>query len=217
MLRLALAPRDPARLQVLALGAHADDIEIGCGGTILRLCAEFPTISVRWVVLSAKGERVGEARTSAGAFLASTADAGTSVEAFRDGFFPSEITRLKEYLESVRASFTPDLVLTHHRGDLHQDHRVVADLTWQTFRDQLILEYEIPKFDGDLGAPNLHVALDPGTADRKVALLMEHYPSQRSRHWFTEDTFRALLRLRGVEAGQGTRYAEGFYCSKLVL
>ena len=217
MLRLALAPRDPARLQVLALGAHADDIEIGCGGTILRLCTEFPAISLRWVVLSASGERVGEASTAAGAFLASAADSGTSVEAFRDGYFPSEVSRLKEYLESVKASFTPDLVLTHHRGDLHQDHRIVADLTWQTFRDQLILEYEIPKFDGDLGAPNLHVALDPDTVDRKVALLMEHYPSQRSRHWFTEDTFRALLRLRGVEAGQGTHHAEGFYCSKLVL
>lgn len=217
MLRLALAHQDPAPLRVLALGAHPDDIEIGCGGTILRLMAEFATVRFRWIVLSATGERVDEARASARAFLTQADDATLSIEAFRDGFLPAEVGQVKEYLEDVKASFTPDLVLTHHRGDDHQDHRTVGDLTWQTFRDQLILEYEVPKFDGDLGAPSLHVALDGGTVERKIALLLEHFPSQLGRHWYTEDTFRALLRLRGIESGQGTHYAEAFYCRKLVL
>jgi LmbE family N-acetylglucosaminyl deacetylase len=216
MLRITFE-RGDGPLRVLALGAHADDIEIGCGGTLIRLAAEHPDAQVRWVVFSGAGARAREATGSAEAILARMPAAGVAVHAFRDGYFPFVGDRIKDAFEEVKAGFSPDLILTHRREDLHQDHRVIADLTWQTFRDHLILEYEIAKYEGDLGAPNAFVALSEETCRRKVEHVMEHFPSQRGRTWFTPDTLWSVLRLRGVECGSPTRYAEGFTCRKLLV
>jgi LmbE family N-acetylglucosaminyl deacetylase len=213
MLSLQLEGSGP--LRVLAIGSHADDIEIGCGGTLLRLAAE-RELEVHWIVLSANEERAGEARMSAEAFLAGTTTSQVSVEGFRDAFFRYG-GEVKEYFETLKERVSPDLVLTHHGSDLHQDHRLVAELTWNSFRDHLILEYEIPKYDGDLGSPNVFVHLEEDTARRKAALLLDWFPSQRSKRWFTEDLFLALMRLRGMEAGSPTGYAEAFHARKVVL
>jgi LmbE family N-acetylglucosaminyl deacetylase len=204
-------------LRVLCLGAHCDDIEIGCGGTLLRLIAEGWKLDVRWVVLCSNKSRGDEARASAKAFLAGTMKQEISIERFRDGFLPYVGPPVKEYFEELKKEPPPEVVFTHHRADLHQDHRLVCDLTWNTFRDQLILEYEIPKFDGDLGLPNFFVHLDEATARRKTELMLKHFASQREKHWFTEDTFLGLMRLRGVESRSPGRYAEGFHCRKVVL
>jgi LmbE family N-acetylglucosaminyl deacetylase len=217
MLGLTLA-RDPeAPLRVLAIGAHADDIEIGCGGTLLRLVAEHTNLSVDWVVLSGLGERAGEATDSAAAFLQGAAETRVTVEQFRDGFFPYLGGAVKEFFEQLKSTVTPDLVFTHRLEDRHQDHRLVAELTWNTFRDHLVLEYEIPKYEGDLGHPNLFVPLEAELCERKVELLRKCFPSQAGRAWFADDTFSALLRLRGVESNAPSRYAEAFHARKLVL
>jgi LmbE family N-acetylglucosaminyl deacetylase len=200
-------------LRVLVIGSHADDIEIGCGGTLLRLAAE-RELEVHWVVLSGSEERAAEARRSAEAFLAG-ATFELDVQGFRDAFFRYG-GEVKEFFESLKP-VGPDLILTHHDSDLHQDHRLVAELTWNTFRDHLILEYEIPKYDGDLGSPNVFVHLDEETARRKAALLVEFFPSQRGKPWFTEDLFLSLMRLRGMEAASPSGYAEGFYGRKVTL
>jgi len=217
MLGLTLA-RDPETpLRVLAIGAHADDIEIGCGGTLLRLVAEQPNLSVDWVVLSGLGERAGEAADSAAAFLQGAAETRVTVEQFRDGFFPYLGGAVKEFFEQLKSRVAPDLVLTHRLEDRHQDHRLVAELTWNTFRDHLVLEYEVPKYEGDLGQPNLFVPLTADQCERKVELLRKCFPSQAGRAWFSDDTFMALLRLRGVESNAPGRYAEAFHARKLVL
>ena len=208
--------RGPAR--VLAVGCHADDIEIGCGGTILALAERRPDLEVTWLVLSANGARAEEARSSAEAFLAGARSKPTVlVESFRDGFFPYLGGAVKERFEELKREVSPDVVFTHVGIDLHQDHRLVSELTWNTFRDHLILEYEIPKWDADLTAPNVYVPLPGDVVARKVELLLEHFPSQRTKHWFTEDLFRSLMRLRGMEANSPTRFAEAFRCRKLVL
>ena len=204
-------------LEVMVLGAHADDIEIGCGGTILALTGRETPVRVTWVVLSAVDEREQEARDSAAAFVKNAEQANVIIEGFRDGFFPYQGGLVKELFEALKPTVAPDLVLTHRREDAHQDHRLVAELTWNTFRDDLILEYEIPKYDGDLGNPNLFVPLPAATCERKIELLLESFPSQRARAWFTPDTFWGLLRLRGVESASPTRFAEGFICRKMVL
>ena len=217
MLGLSLA-RDPRRpLRVLAVGAHADDIEIGCGGTILRMVAEHPGLAVDWVVLSGDGERADEAADSAAAFLDGAGEARVTVERFRDGFFPYTGAAVKERFERLKAEVDPDLVFTHRLEDRHQDHRLVAELTWNTFRGHLILEYEIPKYEGDLGHPNLFVPLEAEHCRRKIELLRKSFPSQVGRSWFSDDTFWALLRLRGVESGGPGRFAEAFTARKLVL
>jgi LmbE family N-acetylglucosaminyl deacetylase len=213
---LNLEPRGGLR-EILCLGAHSDDIEIGCGGTVQRLVAEHPQVLVRWVVLSAAGERVAEAQSSAKTWLADAGSSEVVVESFPDRFFPWHGERLKRWFGELVARCNPDLVLTHHRDDLHQDHRTVAELTWNAFRDQIILEYEIPKWDGDLGRPNVYVPLDRQTCELKVGRLLEGFPSQRGRDWFTEDTFWALMRLRGVEARSPSGFAEAFHARKLVL
>jgi LmbE family N-acetylglucosaminyl deacetylase len=205
----------PSRL--LVVGSHADDIEIGCGGTVLKLVRTSPGLEVWWVVLSAAGERAAEAQASAGAFLEGVERRRILVDGFRDGFFPYEGSALKERFEELKREFTPDLVLTHYRGDLHQDHRLVSELTWNTFRDQLILEYEIPKYDGDLGIPNVFVHLDEATCQQKVDALLRYFPSQRNRRWFTSDLFLSLMRLRGMEANAPSRYAEAFHGRKVVI
>lgn len=202
-------------LRLLVLGAHADDAEIGAGGTVLRLLRERPRTRVMWVVATGAGTaREAEARASAGAFLAGAAGADVAVWDFRDGFLPYD-AGVKERFESDLAGFAPHVVLTHARDDRHQDHRAMSDLAWNTFRaGATIAEYEIPKWDGDLGRPNSYVRLDGETFGRKVALLMEHFPGQTAKPWFTPDTFRGLARLRGVEAG--ATFAEGFYCRKMI-
>ncbi len=202
---------------ILCLGAHSDDIEIGCGGTVLKLAASNPGLSVHWVVFSASGERGGEARASAHRFLARAAKKTVELHQFRDGFFPSEHAKIKTYFEELKSRVQPDAVFTHTRADLHQDHRVVCELTWNTFRDHLLLEYEVPKWDGDLGAPNVYVPLDEGHAREKVAILLECFASQRDKHWFDEETFTALMRLRALECNAPSRRAEAFYGRKVVL
>lgn len=214
MLPLTLGARAGPPMAVLCLGAHADDIEIGAGGTILTLLERHPGSRVLWVVFSGSSQRADEARGSADVFLAAAGEASVAIHSFQDGFFPSELGRIKLEFESMKA-FSPDVVFTHHTADRHQDHRIVAELTWNTFRDHLILEYEIPKYDPDLGNPNLFVPLRQEHAESKVAALMEHFASQRHRRWFVPDTFLALMRIRGMQAAAPSGLAEGFYAPKL--
>ena len=203
--------------RVLCLGAHSDDIEIGCGATVLRLLEECPKTQFTWVILSATPEREREARSSAASFLVGAKSADIRVERFRESHFPWEGSRIKDRLAGIAREIDPELVLTHWRGDKHQDHRTVAELTWNHFRDHLILEYEIPKWDGDLGRPNAYATATAARVDRKIELLMEHFASQQSRPWFREDTFRALLRIRGLECNAPDRFAEAFYADKILL
>jgi LmbE family N-acetylglucosaminyl deacetylase len=202
---------------VLCLGAHSDDIEIGCGGTLLLLRERFPETEIRWVVFSAIGPRRAEALASASLLLGDPAEQRLRLETFRDGFLPFAGEQVKRVFEELKREHQPDLIFTHYRRDLHQDHRLVCELTWNTFRDHPILEYEIPKWDGDLGAPNVFVPLEATHAERKIEILLEVFGSQRSHDWFDADTFRALMRLRGVESRAPSHYAEAFYAPKLVL
>ena len=217
MLTLSLRHARPTVSHVLCLGAHADDIEIGCGGTILTLLAAEPPLTVTWVVFSADGVRASEARQSAERFLEAAAKRDIAIHSFRDGFFPYIGMQLKEEFEELKARVSPDLVFTHYRHDLHQDHRLIAELTGNTFRDHLILEYEVPKYDGDLGTPNVFVALDDALCRRKIDLILTSFESQRGKRWFSEDLFRSLLRLRGMECNALSTYAEAFYGRKLVV
>jgi LmbE family N-acetylglucosaminyl deacetylase len=217
VLGLTLARPNGVPPRVLAIGAHADDIEIGCGATILRLVAENPGLSMDWLVLSGHGERASEATDSAAAFLRGAGATNVMVEGFRDGFFPYLGEAVKERFEQLKSEVAPDLVLTHRLEDRHQDHRLVAELTWNTFRDHLILEYEIPKYEGDLGHPNLYVRLTQEQGEHKVELLRKCFPSQVGRSWFSDDIFWATLRLRGIECNAPGRYAEAFQARKLVL
>ena len=203
--------------QILCLGAHSDDIEIGCGGAILQLVAANPEAEVHWIVFSANPTRKAEALASASAFLAGAARQNVAVHAFRDGYFPFVGDAVKDEFEALRRVVSPDLIFTHCRHDLHQDHRLLCQLTYNTFRDHLVLEYEIPKWDGDLRTPNVYFPLLNATAQRKVDLLMQHFPSQAGRDWFTPDTFEALMRIRGLEARAPEGKAEGFYARKLIL
>jgi LmbE family N-acetylglucosaminyl deacetylase len=203
--------------RVLCLGAHCDDIEIGCGATVLTLLASRPGIAVDWVVFSGTAERAAEARAAATGFLAGAASSRVVIHDFRDGFFPGEWTRIKECFSALAAGDAPDLILTHHRQDLHQDHRTIGELTWQTFRNRLIWEYEIPKYDGDLGRPNLFIPVSEAHAARKIDILLRSFPSQAGKSWFSADTFQALLRLRGIEAGSATGKAEAFHAPKTVV
>lgn len=204
-----------APFTVLCLGAHADDIEIGCGGTVLQLIDTFPQISVHWVVFSATPEREAEARASARLFLGAAAEPSVDVKTFRDGYFPFQGADIKSYFEDLKSQVAPDLIFTHYRDDRHQDHRLIADLTWNTFRDHLILEYEIPKYDGDWGRPNVYVPLDEATCDRKIGYLQQSFASQHEKPWYSRDTFTAVLRLRGIEAR--VSFAEAFHGRKLLL
>lgn len=205
----------PTVRQVLCLGAHADDIEIGCGGTILRLVSRYPEAQFHWVVFSASGRRYDEAGASAARYLRNAGSQRVQVMSFRDGFFPYVGAEIKEFFELLKRETNPDLIVGHHGRDLHQDHRLLAELTWNTFRDHLIWEYEIPKYDGDLGSPNLFVQLTREERRRKIDLLLAGFPSQATKQWFSEETFDAIMRLRGVESNSPSGYAEGFYCRKL--
>jgi LmbE family N-acetylglucosaminyl deacetylase len=217
MIPLYLAQEGTKGLTILCLGAHADDIEIGCGGTILRLAGQYPGCVFHWVVFSATGLREAEARHAASLFVDSTALRGPLLKAFPDGFMPFVGAEVKMVFEELKQALSPDMIFTHTRRDAHQDHRLIAELTWNTFRDHLILEYEIPKYDGDLGQPGLFVPLPPEVYQKKVRYLMEAFQSQHSKRWFEEETFYALMRLRGMECNAPNGYAEAFYCRKLVL
>jgi LmbE family N-acetylglucosaminyl deacetylase len=213
-LLLDRAPGTP--LRVLCLGAHSDDLEIGCGGTMLWLARRYAPLNVDWVVLGADDAvRRAEAEAGAAAILAGAAERHVRIQRFRDGFFPFAGAEIKEYFAGLARDLTPDLVLTHQRHDLHQDHRLVADLTWQTFRRTLVLEYEIPKWDGDLGTPSVYVPLPEDVVEAKLRILAATFASQRTKPWFDAETFRGLLRIRGVEAG--VPWAEAFYGRKLVV
>lgn len=217
MLRLELPRACDGGYRLLALGAHADDLEIGCGGTVLRLAEAGLIAEARWVVLSGVEERAREAAASAQTFLAGVPKKEVVQRSFRDGFFPYEGGAVKDFFEEELKGFDPDIVLTHRRQDLHQDHRLVSELAGNTFRNHLILEYEVPKFDGDLRSPNVFVELDEDVCKRKVDSIVDGFASQGDRHWFTADVFWSLLRLRGLESASRTGYAEGFHCRKLVL
>jgi LmbE family N-acetylglucosaminyl deacetylase len=213
-----LLPLETARpLKLLCLGAHADDIEIGCGGTILRFAAEVPELAVRWVVFSGDDVRGPEARNSAASFLQDVKDHRVDILKFRDGYFPFEGGAIKDAFEALKRDFEPSVILTHWQGDAHQDHRLVAELTHNTFRNHLVLEYEIPKYDADLGNPNFFVPLTREETQRKLAKLGEHFPSQHGRGWFTDETFLAMARIRGVGCKASEGLAEAFYARKLVI
>ena len=217
MRRLTLGGTAREPLSVLCLGAHADDIEIGCGGTLLRLLSERRSVSVHWVVMSGSATRAREAQRSARRILSRARAKVIRVERFRDGFLPYEGTAVKEVFEELKAEVSPDLIFTHHRDDCHQDHRLISELTWNTFRDHTILEYEIPKYDGDLGHPNLFVPLPDAIRRRKVKLLMSAFPSQSGKRWYSPATFDGLMRLRGIECAAVEGYAEAFHARKVIL
>ena len=217
MIRLNLNAGAAGALQVLCLGAHSDDIEIGCGGTILRLVEEYPCCVFHWVVLSAVGEREAEAQRGAALFAGPTRLRGPMLKHFPDGLLPFVGAEVKAVFEELKQTVSPDVILTPCRKDAHQDHRFVAELTWNTFRDHLILEYEIPKYDGDMGQPGFFVPLKKETYQQKVGYLMEVFRSQRRKRWFEPETFRSLMRLRGMECNAPSGYAEAFHCRKLVL
>jgi LmbE family N-acetylglucosaminyl deacetylase len=209
------APGSP--LSILCLGAHADDIEIGCGATLLRLLAERPGSRVRWVVFSANETREPEARASAAAFLSGSPESVVEILHFRESFFPSVAPEIKTTFERLKGGPAPDLVLCHRPVDLHQDHRTIGELAWNTFRNHVIAEYEIPKYEGDLGQPNLFVPVPRAIAMKKIELITTHFPSQANRAWFRGETFEALMRVRGVECNAPEHFAEAFYTRKLVF
>jgi len=217
MLKLNFNDTNSSIYKVLCLGSHCDDIEIGCGGTILRLIENYPNIEFYWVVFSSNSQREPEAYQSANSFLKKAKAKTIVIKKFRDGFFPFIGIEIKEFFEQLKQDFKPDIVFTHYRHDLHQDHRLISELTWNSFRNHLILEYEIPKYDGDLGSPNFFVHLDEGICQNKTNYILDSFQSQKEKHWFTEETFLSILRLRGIESNAPGKYAEGFYCRKLVF
>jgi LmbE family N-acetylglucosaminyl deacetylase len=204
-------------LSVLCLGAHSDDIEIGAGATLLSMMERDIRLQVHWCVLSGAGDREREARASAADFLVKATSTQVEVMPFRDGFFPEQGDPIKSWFEELKGRTNPDLILTHRRNDAHQDHQQVSRLTWNTFRNHCILEYEIPKWDGDIGQPNLYMPVSSGALQRKIDLLMSHFGSQRSKQWFDAETFVGLARLRGMECSASERYAEAFFAHKLTL
>lgn len=203
-------------LKVLCLGCHSDDIEIGCGGTILKLVEEYPECYFDWVIFSAIGEREVEAKRGAELFTGSRLKSPV-LKSFPDGFMPYQGAELKDVFEKDLKQLRPDVIFTHNGKDAHQDHRLISELTWNTFRDHLILEYEIPKYDGDMGQPSAFVTLEAKVCQKKVRFILDTFRSQRSKRWFEQETFMSLMRLRGMECNAPSGYAEAFYCRKLVI
>jgi LmbE family N-acetylglucosaminyl deacetylase len=214
---LALLPPTDGPTRILCLGAHSDDIEIGCGATLFSWLARSNDVHVRWVVFSAAGSRADEARASADVVLARAARKEVMIHDYRDSYFPSEGAAIKQRFDEVKAGFDPQLIFTHRGNDRHQDHRVVSELTWNTFRNHVILEYEIPKYDGDLGNPNVFHAVDDAARQAKIDVLMKVFSTQRDKRWFSPSTFEGLMRLRGIECASPTGYAEGFHARKIML
>lgn len=214
---LPLTFKHKAGLQILCIGAHCDDIEIGCGGTLLKIFQQYPIKQVFWVVMASNEVRKKEAQKAAEAFLKGIESYQIHIHSYRDAFLPHSALEIKEEFEQIKRQFNPDLVFTHYREDRHQDHRLLSDLAWNTFRNHLILEYEIPKYDGDLGQPNCYVQFNQTIAQNKIDIIMQAYQSQASKHWFEEDTFQALMRIRGMECANYDRFAEAFYLRKAVF
>jgi LmbE family N-acetylglucosaminyl deacetylase len=206
----------PEGLRVLLLGAHCDDIEIGCGATIMRLKKDFKLTAVKWVVFTSNSIRREEARKCADVFLKGVSSTEVLIHDMRDGHLPFAGAKVKENFEELKG-FKPDIIFTHARHDRHQDHKLLADMTWNTFRDHTIMEYEIPKYEGDLGHPNVFVTIDVKTAEAKADAIVDGYPSQGSKQWFDKETFLSLMRIRGLECASPTKYAEGFYVSKMTI
>jgi LmbE family N-acetylglucosaminyl deacetylase len=204
-------------MRILCLGAHSDDIEIGCGATIIALLAASKAVEVQWVVFGATGARADEARQSAGMLLTGARKHEVTVLGFTDGFFPSEAAAIKKQFEELKGRFNPDLIFSHRGDDQHQDHRVISELTWNTFRNHLILEYEVPKYDGDLGQPNVFVPADSTARARKIEILTTVFGTQRDKRWFSPETFDGLMRIRGVECASPTGYAQDSYARKITL
>jgi len=217
MIPLTLHSGASEALTIFCLGAHSDDSEIGCGGTVLRLAEQYARGVFHWVVFSAIGARESEARSGATLFVGPSRLKGPLLKTFPDGFMPFSGAEVKAVFEELKQAISPDLIFTHNRKDAHQDHRLLAELTWNTFRDHLILEYEIPKYDGDLGRPGVFVPLSAAGCQKKIGYIMDAFKSQHSKRWFQQDTFLSLMRLRGMECNAPSGYAEAFYCRKLVL
>ena len=217
MMRLNFDRENTDALTILCLGSHSDDIEIGCGGTILKLARQFPNSLFHWVVFNATGVRRAEAQHAAELFTGCKDLPGLLLKSFPDGFLPFVGAEVKAVFEELKKVVSPDLIFTHTRKDAHQDHRLICELTWNTFRDHFILEYEIPKYDGDMGQPSVFVPLDLELCEKKVGYLMDAFESQQVKKWFRKDTFFSLMRLRGMECNSASGYAEAFYCHKLVL
>jgi len=214
MMRLKLD--GTSALKILCLGSHSDDIEIGCGGTVLELAEQHPDCEFYWVVFSAALVREVEAKRGSELFAGSRLK-DARYKNFRDGFMPYVGAEIKEVFEQELKQLCPDLIFTHNGQDAHQDHRLISDLTWNTFRNHFILEYEIPKYDGDLGRPNVFMPLRVETLEHKTRYLMEAFQSQQCKRWFREETFLSLMRLRGMECNAQSGYAEAFYSRKIVL
>lgn len=216
MLGLAFGQKRERPLKVLCLGAHCDDIEIGCGGTILDLCQSEP-VDCTWIVFCSNKIREAEARNSADVFLEKSVNKNIIIKEFRDGFLPYVGYEVKDYFEEIKAKISPDLIFTHFRNDKHQDHSIISELTLNTFRNHFILEYEIPKYDGDLGQPNFFIPITMGNVINKSKIICEHYLSQNNKKWFSENLFRSLMRIRGMEINSYTDHAEAFYCNKFKI
>ncbi len=216
MLNLQLDANPNRPMTALCLGAHCDDIEIGCGASLLQLAANYPQLQFHWCIFTSDPQRAAESQRAAHALLGADR-VQVDILDYPASFLPARWEAVKQSMEHLRSRMEPDLIFTHRLEDRHQDHRVVAELTWNSFRNHRVLEYEIAKYEGDLGQPNLIIPVDAAHADRKIAVLMEHYPSQHARNWFDAETFRALMRLRGLECQSPSRYAEGFTARKLTL
>jgi len=217
MLKITLGKKKGMYPRVLCLGAHCDDIEIGCGGALMNLIDEYQHIELYWVVFCSNQERQQESYKSFEIFSKKVQKKTINIFNFKDGFLPYQADKVKDFFEKTKKVLDPDLILTHYRDDRHQDHRIVSDLTWNTYRNHLILEYEIPKYDGDFGTPNFFVELSEATCRQKIGHILQVYTSQKEKHWFTEDIFLAAARLRGMEACARSKYAEAFYCRKIVI
>jgi LmbE family N-acetylglucosaminyl deacetylase len=215
MLNFNFFENNPAP-KILCLGAHPDDIEIGCGGTILKILESNPGADIFWVVFSGEQQRLEEARESAKCFLG-TANTRLEYLQFKDSYFPFLGDKIKDYFENLKRSFIPDIIFTHSSNDAHQDHRLISNLTWNTYRDHFIVEYEIPKYDGDLVTPNLYVHLSEEFVSRKISFILNSFKSQKGKIWFMESTFRSLLNIRGIESNSPTKYSEGFHCRKIIF
>jgi len=217
MLKFELDKPKDKDLNILCLGAHSDDIEIGCGGTILKLLSEYSHARVHWIVFSATKKRSEEAKVSAKHFLAKASQKKIEIKKFRESFFPYIGAEIKETFEKLKQKVSPDIIFTHYRHDLHQDHRLVCELTWNTFRDNLILEYEVIKYDGHLSKPNCYFWLNEEICKNKISYIMNFFKSQNKRSWFSEESFSSILRLRGIESNSPGGYSEGFTCRKICL
>lgn len=214
---LALSLPANRKLTVLCIGAHSDDLEIGCGGTLMQLLRERRGVELTWVVMSAIGQRASEARASVRSLAAGAKRLDIRLNGFQDGFLPAQFREAKECFEQLKRDVAPDVIFTHTRLDRHQDHRLVCELTWNTWRDHLVLEYEIPKYEGDLGQPNLYMPLSKAVVDRKLRVLNRYFGTQRSKQWFSDDTFRGLMRIRGIECKAPSGFAEAFHATKISI